>query len=307
MLRTRVYIDGYNFYYGCLKRTPYKWLDLFRLFDSHILRTGAINLSGTGEPLPAFELLPLGIKYFTAEILEKVAAHGSDSLSSQARYHTALRKLYSDKIECIKGYYSIIQSKAKIVDAEEPDRWPRDCQEILVWKPEEKQSDVNLALHLYHDAITGQVDHAVVVTNDTDIAPSLEMVRRNTKTIIGLVVPTRDSARVPNEDLAKLAHWVRGHITDEELRLSQLPRVIQGRSPTIKPNSWYARPDLLERTLERASAICGGTGRAFKWLEQPNRFLNNESPIDLIETEEGTQRVLEYMDQYERDHGPKAQ
>lgn len=27
-LRTRVYIDGYNLYYGCLKGTPYKWLDL---------------------------------------------------------------------------------------------------------------------------------------------------------------------------------------------------------------------------------------------------------------------------------------
>jgi hypothetical protein len=27
-LRTRVYVDGYNLYYGCLKNTPDKWLDL---------------------------------------------------------------------------------------------------------------------------------------------------------------------------------------------------------------------------------------------------------------------------------------
>lgn len=25
---TNVYIDGFNLYYGCLKRSPYKWLDL---------------------------------------------------------------------------------------------------------------------------------------------------------------------------------------------------------------------------------------------------------------------------------------
>lgn len=36
-LRTRVYIDGYNLYYGCLKGTAYKWLDLHVLFDKHIL------------------------------------------------------------------------------------------------------------------------------------------------------------------------------------------------------------------------------------------------------------------------------
>ena len=29
--RVRVYIDGFNLYYGCLKRTPYKWLHLGQL------------------------------------------------------------------------------------------------------------------------------------------------------------------------------------------------------------------------------------------------------------------------------------
>ncbi len=30
-MRTRVYIDGYNLYYGCLRRTPHKWLDVVAL------------------------------------------------------------------------------------------------------------------------------------------------------------------------------------------------------------------------------------------------------------------------------------
>ena len=29
--RVCVYIDGFNLYYGCLKRTPYKWLNLAQL------------------------------------------------------------------------------------------------------------------------------------------------------------------------------------------------------------------------------------------------------------------------------------
>ncbi|MCU1222929.1 MAG: hypothetical protein JWQ42_1022 [Edaphobacter sp.] len=28
MANVNVYIDGFNLYYGALKRTPYKWLDL---------------------------------------------------------------------------------------------------------------------------------------------------------------------------------------------------------------------------------------------------------------------------------------
>ena len=27
-MATHVYIDGFNLYYGCLKRTPHRWLDL---------------------------------------------------------------------------------------------------------------------------------------------------------------------------------------------------------------------------------------------------------------------------------------
>jgi 6-hydroxy-3-succinoylpyridine 3-monooxygenase len=78
---------------------------------------------------------------------------------------------------------------------------------------EEKQSDVNLALQAYHDAITGQIVHAVIVTNDTDIAPALEMIRTHTQVLIGVVVPTTDDTRAPNTDLVKLAHWKRQHIS----------------------------------------------------------------------------------------------
>lgn len=292
-LRTRIYIDGYNFYYGCLRGTPYKWLDLLPLFEKHILPS--VLVTDSHGQIRASQLLEFpSIKYFTAKIIESVARAG-DSVSSQARYHTALRKLHDGRIELIEGYYAVNKMKVKIVDPEDPDKAPRECQEIQAWKVEEKQSDVNLALQAYHDSITGQIDHAVIVTNDTDIAPALEMIRAHTDVRIGVVVPTSGQNRSANTDLIKFAHWKREHINSGELAACQLPRVIPGRKPTIKPESWYGQPELLQEILNLAIPVRGGRAAAFKWMEQPNQFLCGERPIELVETAEGATRVLQYI------------
>lgn len=295
-LRTRIYIDGYNFYYGCLKGTPYKWLDLLPLFEDHILPSVMVR-DAIAHPRQSRLLDTPSIKFFTAKILENVA-RAPDSVSSQARYHTALRKLHGARIELIEGYYALNKMKVRVVDPGVPHRVPRDCQEIQAWKVEEKQSDVNLALHAYHDALTSSVDQVVIVTNDTDIAPALKMIRDHTRVCIGLVVPTTDHERVPNTDLARLAHWVRTHVSKSELAVCQLPRVIPGRKPTVKPESWYARPDLLKQVLEQVISVRGDRGKAFKWLEAPNQYFKGERPIDLLETELGARDVVNYIDQW---------
>ncbi len=51
-MRTFVYVDGFNFHYGALKGTPWKWLDPVTLFR-RILQ-------------PQHEIL--SIKYFTARV-----------------------------------------------------------------------------------------------------------------------------------------------------------------------------------------------------------------------------------------------
>lgn len=292
-LRTRIYIDGYNFYYGCLRGTPYKWLDLLALFEKHILPSALVK-DADGHIRHSCLLPSPSIKFFTAKIIESVAK-SVDSVSSQARYHTALRKQHTDRIELVEGYYSVNKMKVKIVDAENPDKPPRECQEIQAWKVEEKQSDVNLALQAYHDAITGQIDHAVIVTNDTDIAPALKMIRDHTKVLIGVVVPTTNDTRPPNKDLVKLAHWKRGSINLSELKACQLPRVIPARKPTIKPVSWYGQPELLAEIMKLAIPVCGSQAAAFKWMEKPNEYLNGKPPIELAETEDGAKKVLIYI------------
>lgn len=292
-LRTRIYIDGYNFYYGCLRGTPHKWLDLLPLFENHILPSALLK-DGDGHIRQSALLPSPSIKFFTAKIIESVA-RSTDSVSSQARYHTALRKLHDGRIELIEGYYAVNKMKVKVVEADEPNRPPRECKEVQAWKVEEKQSDVNLALQVYHDAITGQIDHAVIVTNDTDIAPALAMIRAHTQVLLGVVVPTTDHTRPPNTDLVKLAHWTRRHINSSELAACQLPRVIPGKRPTIKPDSWYGQPELLKEIMELAIPVRGSRASAYKWMEQPNPYLDGEIPIELAETVEGAARVLEYI------------
>lgn len=241
------------------------------------------------------------IKFFTAKILSS-AAKAPDSVSSQARYHTALKKLYGNRIELIEGYYALNRMKVKIVDADDPGRLPKDCQEIQAWKLEEKQSDVNLALHAYHDAATGDVDQVVIVTNDTDIAPALKMIRAHTQALIGLVVPTTDHQRIPNADLAELAHWTRTHITMAELAASQLPRVIPGRKVTTKPESWYPHPEKLQQILDLAIPIRGSRGGVFKWLGQENQHFGGRIPLDMLETEKGVGEILGYIHKWIADN-----
>ncbi|MER2493750.1 antitoxin Xre/MbcA/ParS toxin-binding domain-containing protein [Catenovulum sediminis] len=293
-LKTRVYIDGYNLYYGRLKGTPFKWLNVHALVFNQILPSVLLR---EGEHQCTFEAHEPAINYFTAVISEK-AARDKDSVSSQATYHSALRNHLKNNIEIINGYYSIAKTEAWQVDPIDEDTWPKNCNKVKIWKIEEKKSDVNLSLQAYHDSITGQIDHAVFITNDTDIAPSLSMIKQNTDVKIGLIIPS-DKTRNPNKELVDLADWKRTYITDAELQSSQLPRVIQGkRKANSKPISWYPYPMELQKIIEAAKPVKPKIGMLFKWMEAPCEYLNGEKPIELINTEQGCKQVLDYINVY---------
>jgi 6-hydroxy-3-succinoylpyridine 3-monooxygenase len=306
-LRTRVYIDGYNLYYGCLRKTAFKWLDVLALFETQILPTILYRTTPEADPATMALHPDCAIKYFTAKIIES-ASKGEDSVSSQAHYHNALTSHCGGRLSFVMGHYSLYKANQHIVPADDPKRWPRDCDKIQVWKLEEKQSDVNLALQLYDDALSGEIDQVVLVTNDTDLAPALEMLEARCPHIVrGLVIPTRkvgaggDLERQANVSLAKLAHWVRRHITEDELRASQLPDVVPGRRrASIKPHSWYAKPHYLATMLDKARPVLRTDGEILKWARQANAHLGGRRPIDLIETDAGAVEVFDYIDAYIR-------
>jgi len=159
--RTIVYVDGFNFYYGALRGSKYKWIDLERFFQ---------NVLGEANEV-------VGVKYFTA----KVSANKSDPEihHRQEAYLRALKK-QCPKVETILGHF--LRNKVKAENAKPPP------EIVQVWKKEEKGSDVNLAVHLLNDAWKNEYDCAVVVSNDSDLAESMKLAKLHDK-VIGLVTP----------------------------------------------------------------------------------------------------------------------
>jgi hypothetical protein len=114
-------------------------------------------------------------------------------------------------------------------------------------------------------------------------------------------VPTRKTGadqsveREANTSLSSLAHWVRKNISDDELQASQMPDIVRvegDRRPSVKPHSWYARPDNLARPVLRKE------GKIMSWAREKNKWLDDLKPIDLIETDDGAQKVFAYIEDY---------
>lgn len=228
-MRTLVYIDGFNLFYGCLKHSDDKWLDIHRLFKDFILHAQC----------PEADLVC--VKLFTADIKAKIATHGDAAIKAQRDYHRALEHLYPDDVSIIKGFYSL--GKAHLLAYQKP---PNKDSRVDVWRLEEKQTDVNIALTAYRDVAARRADQVVFVTNDTDLAPALKAIREDFGGAIqiGIVMPIRKpaagrKARPPNASLDRYADWTRGHIKDEELAGSALPECIPtDKKPICKPAYW---------------------------------------------------------------------
>jgi len=224
-VKTNFYVDGYNLYYGCLKHSPFKWLDLKSLLADKILHTQDPN-SELGM-----------IKFFTADVRSKIASRGQSAQIAQFQYHRGLEQLYPNEISIIKGFYSL--ERANLPVFKQP---PNKEDRVEVWRLEEKQTDVNIVLEAYRDASKGLVQQLVFVTNDSDIEPALKAIREDfgDTVRIGVVVPRLKSNHRPsNVSLSQYADWTRHHILEDELQNSQLPDQIPTRKKPIKrPDYW---------------------------------------------------------------------
>lgn len=223
-MRTIVYVDGYNLYYSSLTKSPHKWLDLYELFATRVIKPI--------EPRATVEK----IKFFTAPILGRFASD-KESPNRQQRYHNALQAKYADRIEIICGYHLLKETTGYPVVT------TGGADPINVRVLEEKQTDVNIGLHMYRDAALDLADQLVLVSNDSDIAPALEMIRADhPRLTIGVIIPAlADNERARRSgQLSQLSDWTRDHLNTAELGESQLPAAIQNhKNKTIrKPDAW---------------------------------------------------------------------
>ena len=106
----------------------------------------------------------------------------------------------------------------------------------VVWVPEEKGSDVNLASHLLLDAFRGAFEVAVVVSNDADLLEPVRMVREELGQIVGVLKVEGGQRRCIFSGRADFIRTVRrGHFA-----AAQLPHELtdaHGRRIT-KPREW---------------------------------------------------------------------
>jgi len=126
-LRTYVYGDGFNLFYRALKGRPYKWLDLMALVR-RILR-------------PHCQILR--IKYFTALVLpnpREPAKH-----INQQTYIRAI-ETFIPEVEVYYGRFLEMKKGLPLLN-------PTPTSQVAeVVRMEEKDSDVNLGVHLVFDA-----------------------------------------------------------------------------------------------------------------------------------------------------------
>jgi len=207
-LITNVYIDGFNFYYGAVRGTPYRWLNL-----EHLCQL-LLPQQSIGQ-----------IKYFTA----LVSARPNDP-NQPVRQQLYLRALATlPKVSVHFGHFLSHEIMMPLVV---PPGQPQKYVKVI--KTEEKGSDVNLATHLLHDAHMGRFDIGVVVSNDSDLLEPIKIVRQVLKKKVGILNPHLKASRalLPHIDFIK-------QIRPGVLKAAQFPVTLTDAHGTFtKPATW---------------------------------------------------------------------
>jgi uncharacterized LabA/DUF88 family protein len=191
-IRTNVYIDGFNLYYGALRKTPYRWVNLRTLCQLLLPKNSIAE-----------------IKYFTARVTAR--PNDPDQAVRQQLYFRALETLPGLSIHY--GHFLTHEVMMPLVSV--PGR-PQQYARVI--KTEEKGSDVNLATHLLHDAHMGRFDVAVIVSNDSDLLEPIKIVRGQLGRKVGILNPHKRASRALLPHIEEEA---------EELRLD-MARVVVG-------------------------------------------------------------------------------
>jgi hypothetical protein len=216
-MSANVYIDGFNLYYGSLKDTSFKWLDVSKLVTS-LFPNLKINK----------------IRYFTARV--KPLPHNLNAPNRQNAYLRALGTLPNLTIH--EGRYALREVRLPQFPLAyiNGDR-TRAPQNVQVQKSEEKRSDVNLATLLLSDCFQNDFDEAIVITNDSDLTLPIDMVIKICHKSVHVVNPQLRSKL--SMELRQVATSIMFEINTRHLVNSQFPPTMTDKNGTFtKPATW---------------------------------------------------------------------
>ena len=204
MRKTYVYIDGFNFYYGCIRNSPYRWLDLFKFAQAMLPKNEVIR-----------------VKYFTA-----IVKPSASDPAKVIRQQTFLRALGTiPQVEIFLGSFQAHPVKRPKADG---------SGSVEVMDMKEKGSDVNLATELLVDGFTNAYDVAVVVSNDSDLVAPIRAVRTRLSKTVGIINPHQRQS----VELRACASFVK-EVRTWTLAQSLLPDVLYNANGAIhKPAAW---------------------------------------------------------------------
>jgi uncharacterized LabA/DUF88 family protein len=182
-LATNVYIDGFNVYYACWKNWndpkchefkatgPFKWLDIR-------------SLCGALYPNDLIHR----IYFCTSKV--KGSRQDPNKPLRQELYFRALRN--TEMFEIHLGHFEEREKSGYLAE-------PLPCKQVnscvapgkglKIVAREEKGSDVNVATYLLRDAFMGKFEQAVVISNDSDLASAIRVVRNDAKLPIHVISP----------------------------------------------------------------------------------------------------------------------
>ena len=231
-----VYVDGFNLYNGALRRKPYRWLDL------HALVRNLVSAPNIGR-----------IRYYTARVRNTATDPGKQA--RQAQYiralrtvpnlsihyghfltHPVMRPLSTHPTSAVPPFYvRVIDQGQEITLPLAPYDAASPLCFVPVWNTEEKGSDVNLATHLLWDGVKEEYDIAIVVSNDSDLAEPVNIVKNELGKRIIILNPHRER---PSAELQKIADQFID-IRARHLVGSQFPAILtDGRGEFEKPSTW---------------------------------------------------------------------
>lgn len=204
MKRVITYIDGFNLYFG--------------MMDAGLGDCRWLNVQALAQRLLKVNQQLVGTKYFTARI-----SNPPDKRKRQVNYLEALNTLNGPNFGIFYGRY---QDRTIIC---------HNCHNTYV-APQEKMTDVNIAVEMIKDAFQDNFDTAMLISGDADLTAPIEAIKRlfADKRIIVALPPARFSYQ-----LKTVAHGYFS-IKPEDLRQSQFPaEVVSLNGFTLKrPPKW---------------------------------------------------------------------
>ena len=207
-----VYVDGFNLYFGSVRGTPYKWLDLNQVL---------------AQVFPEISIKRL--RYFTAKVTPR--ASDPDVLVRQKTFLRALRTI--PKLSIHYGRY--LENNVRMPLAADLRRGNVNMVEVV--KSEEKGSDVNLATYMIDDAWRDDFEVAVLLTNDTDYLTPIKILRQRGYKL-WILSPTTRPGRSPSPILENNSDRLEV-IARETLRDCQFPATLTDHQGAFnKPADW---------------------------------------------------------------------